>query len=84
MAEPEPPYSGMVRYTEHPPPEGLEDLVQCFWTTRSPSRLEGVHRIRVLPDGCTDIIFNLGDPPAPDGAGGHGLAGYVVGTMTRG
>jgi AraC-like DNA-binding protein len=72
-----------IRYGEHRPPAALADVVQCFWTVRSSVPIQAVRQTLVLPDGCTDIIFNFGDAPERGGAGGHGERAYAVGTMTR-
>lgn len=36
----------------------------------------------MLPDGCLDIIFNLGAQPHPEHGPGHGMAAFTVGAMT--
>ena len=47
--------------TSHPHP-ALAAHVSLFWDLR----LEGgPHQVRSLPDGCTDLTFDLGDPGAP-------------------
>lgn len=72
-----------LMYQEHAPPDPLTDVVECFWTIRSASTLTGIVTNRVLPDGCSDIIVDLGEPPAAS-AGSHPLGRtYVVGTMQR-
>lgn len=68
-------------YSEIPPPAHLAALVECFWTIRSDGPLPTTRLNRVLPDGCSDIIFNFGDLPAGRGAGYHVLRAFVVGTM---
>jgi AraC-like DNA-binding protein len=68
-------------YREHAPSPPLAGLVQCYWTSRSAAPLAAAHASRVLPDGCMDVIFNLGDPPLPEGAAHHALRSYVVGAM---
>ncbi len=46
-----------MSYREYSAPIGLEHLIHSFWSIDSlPS--DEVHR--VIPDGCSDIIFNLG------------------------
>lgn len=60
------------RYAEHLPSPALRSVVECYWTTR------GVHtpgtslEHRVLPDGCMDVMCDLGSFRAD-----------VIGTMTR-
>jgi AraC-like DNA-binding protein len=55
-----------VRYRELPPPLPLAPYVECFWEVEA---LGEAHR--VVPDGCMDILFHLGDGRA-----------RVVGPMT--
>ncbi len=69
-----------THYVEHPPPPALRDLVDCFWTSRSVGPVQGTHRHRVLPDNCSDFIFDLGDGPASS-MPASGARSYVVGTM---
>lgn len=68
-------------YREHIPSAALADVVQCYWTSRSAGPLIGQHASSVLPDGCMDVIFNLGDPPLPGGSETSALRSYVVGAM---
>ncbi|HET9986156.1 MAG TPA: helix-turn-helix domain-containing protein [Longimicrobiales bacterium] len=72
-----------VAYRETRPAPELADLVECFWTSRSavPARAERTHR--VLPDGCSDIIFNFGDPMRAVTGPSHAFTSYVVGAMRR-
>jgi len=51
--------SSVVRYTETRPASDLCRYVRCYWRLESPSagRAE-----RIVPDGCPEIVFNLGDP----------------------
>lgn len=69
-----------LRYREHPPPAALAPLVECFWTIQGVAP-PGRPPDRVLPDGCSDVLFDLGDgtrvgsDPRP--------RRYAVGTMTR-
>jgi len=59
-------------YREFPPSPKFAAHIECFWHHSS---VEPVRDYRVLPDGCSDIIF---EQPARDYGG---LA--IVGTMTR-
>ncbi|MGH9746281.1 MAG: AraC family transcriptional regulator [Candidatus Acidiferrales bacterium] len=59
-------------YREFPPSPKFAAHIECFWQHRSE---DPVRDYRVLPDGCTDIIF---EQPARDYGG---LA--LVGTMTH-
>ena len=71
-----------LHYREHLPPPDLADRVECVWTLRSGGRLPAAVLNRVLPDGCTDVIFDPGEPPLAD-AGRHRPGSYVVGAMLR-
>jgi AraC-like DNA-binding protein len=68
-------------YREHAPSAALSDVVQCYWTSRSAAPLGAAQVNRVLPDGCMDVIFNLGDPPSAAASPEHALRSYVVGAM---
>ena len=46
----------MSRYSEHPPAPDLAELVACTWEraeTAEPDR-----DVRVLPDGCVDVVWS--------------------------
>jgi len=55
-----------VTYREHSAPPALAASVACFWTAQRSQAL------RILPDGCVDILFDL-----------HGGPARVAGVMTR-
>jgi AraC-like DNA-binding protein len=57
-------------YREHVPSPALREWVECFWTRRDAAPPANAQR--VLPDGCADLVFDLGAGDAD-----------VVGTMTR-
>lgn len=61
----------MAEYSEVAPTARLSRHVECFWSVRA-SPGETAHR--VLPDGCTDLIFSC--------AGGR-VRACAVGSMTR-
>jgi AraC-like DNA-binding protein len=44
-----------VSYREHPVPRSLAPWVECAW-----SRVGGGDPVRVLPDGCIDIVWTEG------------------------
>lgn len=50
------------RYRELAPPSDLAGHVQCFWTETTSDR-PGDPDVRVLPDGCVDIVWRAGAPP---------------------
>jgi AraC-like DNA-binding protein len=58
-------------YVEMPPPSVLRDVVRCSWELLSEGNPQ-----RVLPDGCTALLFSWR-------AGSDVVAAQVVGAMTR-
>ena len=61
----------MSRYSEHPPAPDLAELVACTWEraeTTEPDR-----DVRVLPDGCVDVVWSS--------SGGLVLAGPDTGPV---
>jgi AraC-like DNA-binding protein len=65
----------VIRYREYPPAPALRDAVQCYWTLRGAVDGGAPVRNRVLPDGCMDILFDLGE----DGVVGE--RARVIGAM---
>lgn len=64
-------------YREHPPQRLLKGYIECFWVMTSPSLGKSEPQDhRVLPDCCSDIIFDF------TGVRNRSPS-YVVGTMTR-
>lgn len=49
-----------MNYQTFPSNPNLDALVKCFWTLEVP-RMEGAEKQRILPDGCIDMCFVLGD-----------------------
>ncbi|HEX6225468.1 MAG TPA: helix-turn-helix domain-containing protein [Chryseolinea sp.] len=48
-----------MNYQTFPPHPDLNPLVKCYWTLEVPA---GTHeRQRIIPDGCIEMIFILGD-----------------------
>lgn len=47
-------------YQTFPPHTDLASLVKCFWTLEVPTQKEFQKQI-ILPDGCIDMIFTLGE-----------------------
>jgi AraC-like DNA-binding protein len=52
-------YPDSVRYRELAPPPPLAPYVECFWEVEASDESH-----RVLPDGCMDILFHVGDSRA--------------------
>jgi AraC-like DNA-binding protein len=48
------------KYREQIPDSDLLGLVQCTWT-RTVGNLESQHEVRVVPDGCMDLIWMRGE-----------------------
>ena len=48
-------------YEEITPVEPLSRYIKCVWVMQSPGA-ESSSQERILPDGCTEIVFNLADP----------------------
>lgn len=44
------------RYREDPPPPGLGEFVACTWHSEVVSPF--AHRLRIVPDGCTEIVYS--------------------------
>ena len=77
----------MTCYRERAPDPRLAPFVRCFWELRleraagEPARLE-----RVLPDGCIEWIFHLGEPFAlasPSGALERQAHALLAGASSR-
>jgi hypothetical protein len=47
-------------YQTYQPHSDLESLVKCYWTLEVPAEMAG-KRQRIIPDGCLDMAFILGD-----------------------
>lgn len=49
-----------MNYHTFKPHSDLETLVKCYWTLEVPAA-ENTQKQLILPDGCVDICFTLGD-----------------------
>jgi len=70
-----------MQYHEYAPHPRLACIVRCFWVSSGAD--EGFRRI--LPDGCTDFIFNFSSPIISSTARGtyhNTSAAFIVGNMT--
>ncbi len=56
------------RYAEHEPPASLRPFVRTIWTYASPSPSGAVQRI--APDGCPELILDIGSPYEEEGGDG--------------
>ncbi|MGH3926641.1 MAG: DUF6597 domain-containing transcriptional factor, partial [Pseudonocardiaceae bacterium] len=44
-------------YREQPPPAGLTGVVACLWRNETTNETTAARELRVLPDGCMDLIW---------------------------
>lgn len=72
-----------MHYSEAAPDSILANYVDAYWTSSGSTFEKTVEKI--LPDGCVDIIFNLGDDCYTDNGSFlmRNERAYLVGTMTR-
>lgn len=49
-----------MNYQTYPPHSGLSAFVKCYWTLEVPADLNAA-RQRIVPDGCIEMAFILGD-----------------------
>jgi AraC-like DNA-binding protein len=71
-------------YQEFKPHPLLETSVECFWVISS-NDVASNYRL-ILPDGCTDIIFNFGEPVISKSGNDYSrnsMKGFIVGNMTQ-
>lgn len=59
---------GGERYEERAPPEALRPFIRCLWTYAAPDPSGDVQRI--APDGCPELIIDLGAPYEEEGEDG--------------
>lgn len=50
-----------MQYQEFRPAEPLAKFIKCFWALESEAS-QSTSPERILPDGCTEMVFHLGDP----------------------
>lgn len=70
-------------YKQHQPHPALAPYIDAFWTTKGSGGQNKTAKI--LPDGCVDLIINLGEDCKTDNGGNtleHGKT-YLVGTMSH-
>jgi AraC-like DNA-binding protein len=72
-----------MQYTEFAPHPALAPYIDAYWTAAGDSG--GMQTEKILPDGCIDIIFNIG----PDCLSENNTfllnsgQAYLIGTMTK-
>ncbi len=71
-----------MNYNQFNPHPALSNYIDAFWTVKGEGKQLKTEKI--LPDGCVDIIFNLGEDCKTDNSRFTMQNGkvYVVGTMT--
>src|SRR5687768_17814382 len=72
-------------YRELTPAPRLQPYVRCYWTLRAPP-VVGAAPQRVLPDGCVEMIINVGAQFTryrPDGVAETQPRALLVGPTTR-
>ena len=72
-----------MAYAEYHPHSALAPYIDAYWKVTGDNMPLATQTI--LPDGCVDIIMNLGDDEVPD-ADGFFMKNertYLVGTMSR-
>ena len=75
----------LMKYEEIAPARPLARYIKCFWLLES-AAFPSAGPERILPDGCTEIIFHLGDAfnqHKPDGAIKRQPLALLVGQMRR-
>ena len=72
-----------MKYSEAAPHPALSKYVDAYWTATGNSKTVAVEKI--LPDGCVDIIFNVGNDCYTDNGAVlmKNERTYLVGTMTK-
>jgi AraC-like DNA-binding protein len=70
----------VIEYQEIAPSTRFAELVECYWAVSGRVSAGRGAWNRVLPDGCMDVIVNVGDP-TEDGTGVNAPRSYAVGMM---
>ncbi len=71
-----------MEFSFHAPPPSLADSVKAIWRARG-TKLEFEAPEPIVPDGCVEIIFNLGDPFVEADSGALQPRDLLAGQMTR-
>lgn len=66
-------------YNQVKPHPALTDYIDAFWVVQGAT--EQIKAASILPDGCVDLIFNLGDDCKTDNGILENGKTYLVGTM---
>lgn len=49
-----------MNYQTYSPQEALSSFIKCYWTLSVPAS-DKVEKQRIVPDGCMEMIFHIGD-----------------------
>jgi len=71
-----------MEFSLHQPPPELSDSVKAIWFARG-ARQDFDAPEPIVPDGCVEIIFNLGDPFINADSGERQPRDLLAGQMTR-
>jgi AraC-like DNA-binding protein len=76
-----------LQYREIAPPGVLADFVRCIWRLHGdPGRDHGGPPDPIIPDGCAEIVVNVGDPfirHGPEGSSERQPLRLIAGQITR-
>ena len=70
-----------MHYTRYSPAPRLMPYIDCYWHVRGQGA--AAQQERILPDGCVDIIINIGENFHTDSMVMTYENVYIVGTMTH-
>jgi AraC-like DNA-binding protein len=62
-------------YTEYTPLSSLQSILDCYWSYAADPESNLSNQKLIIPDGCIDIIFDLGNQA--------NLNSFVIGAMTK-
>src|SRR5689334_21324901 len=71
-----------MEFTLYRPPAPLADSVKAIWCARG-TREDFASPEPIVPDGCVEIVFNLGDPFLDASTGEVQPRVLLAGQMTR-
>jgi AraC-like DNA-binding protein len=71
-----------MEFSLHAPPQQLADSVKAIWCARG-TRQEFESPEPIVPDGCVELVFNLGDPFINGRTGELQPRDLLAGQMTR-
>ncbi|HSM37557.1 MAG TPA: helix-turn-helix transcriptional regulator [Longimicrobiales bacterium] len=74
-----------MHYRKTAPPPSLADHVRCIWTLTADAPPGGSRPEPVIPDGCAEVVLNLGDPYealTAEGRSRRQPAAMIVGQIT--